>query len=138
MQSWERAKPLSRHDVFLNDRRQISGWQYDVEATYWDLLSCKNIPFRLFFIDPVYLCVVGRFACQVPILYPNSDGNTGAFFRAENYRMEFCAPKTRGLNAEVFALRVIFFGDLPSEAESMMNIMMCAATWHIHSTRRSF
>ena len=31
---------------------------------------------------------------------PNSDGNTGAFFRAENYRREFCVPKTGGLNAE--------------------------------------
>ena len=38
----------------------------------------------------------------------NSDGNTGAFFRAENYRREFCVPKTRGLNVEVFALRVTF------------------------------
>ena len=40
--------------------------------------------------------------------FPNSDGNTGAFFRAENYRREFCVPKTEGLNVEVFALRVNF------------------------------
>ncbi len=40
--------------------------------------------------------------------FPNSDGNTGAFFRAENYRREFCVPKTGGLNVEVFALRVNF------------------------------
>ena len=26
MQSWERAKPLSPHDVFLNDRRRMSEW----------------------------------------------------------------------------------------------------------------
>lgn len=35
-----------------------------------------------------------------PVPFPNSDGNTGAFFRAENYRREFCVPKTGGLNAE--------------------------------------
>ena len=38
----------------------------------------------------------------------NSDGNTGAFFRAENYRREFYVPKTEGLNVQVFALRVTF------------------------------
>ncbi|MDM8154468.1 hypothetical protein QUW14_09115 [Bacteroides gallinaceum] len=43
-----------------------------------------------------------------PNPFPNSDGNTGAFFRAENYHREFSVPKTGGLNAEVFALRVIF------------------------------
>jgi len=43
-----------------------------------------------------------------PGTFPNSDGNTGAFFRAENYRREFCVPKTVGLNVEVFALRVNF------------------------------
>ena len=43
-----------------------------------------------------------------PGTFPNSDGNTGAFFRAENYRREFCVPKTGGLNVEVFALRVNF------------------------------
>ena len=55
-----------------------------------------------------------------PVLLHNPDGNTGAFFRAENYRREFYVPKTGGLNAEVFALRVIFSGDLPSEAGLMM------------------
>ena len=55
-----------------------------------------------------------------PVLLHNPDGNTGAFFRAENYRREFYVPKTGGLNAEVFALRVIFPGDLPSEAGLMM------------------
>ena len=43
-----------------------------------------------------------------PGTFPNSDGNTGAFFRAENYRREFCVSKTGGLNVEVFALRVNF------------------------------
>ena len=43
-----------------------------------------------------------------PGLYINPDGDTGAFFRAENYRREFCVPKTEGLNVEVFALRVNF------------------------------
>lgn len=43
-----------------------------------------------------------------PGTFSNSDGNTGAFFRAENYRREFCVPKTGGLNVEVFALRVNF------------------------------
>ena len=38
----------------------------------------------------------------------NSDGNTGAFFRAENYRREFCGSETGGLNMEVSALRVTF------------------------------
>ena len=47
-----------------------------------------------------------------PDSFPNSDGNTGAFFRAENYRREFYVPKTGGLNAEVFALRVIFLEGL--------------------------
>ena len=55
-----------------------------------------------------------------PVLLHNPDGNTGAFFRAENYRREFYVPKTGGLNGEVFALRVIFSGDLPSEAGLMM------------------
>lgn len=45
-----------------------------------------------------------------PVPSPNSDGNTGAFFRAENYRREFCVPKTGGLNAEgILALRVILY-----------------------------
>lgn len=47
-----------------------------------------------------------------PNPFPNSDGNTGAFFRAENYHREFSVPKTGGQNAEVFALRVIFSGGL--------------------------
>ena len=43
-----------------------------------------------------------------PGLYINPDGDTGAFFRAENYRREFYVPKTEGLNVQVFALRVTF------------------------------
>ena len=43
-----------------------------------------------------------------PKPFRNSDGNTGAFFRAENYRREFYVPKTEGLNVQVFALRVNF------------------------------
>ena len=46
-----------------------------------------------------------------PDSFPNSDGNTGAFFRAENYRREFYVPKTSELSS---------WKDLSSEAELMM------------------
>ena len=70
-------------------------WECDVKAaTNWDFRSCKNSP------------------ATSPAPFPNSDGNTGAFFRAENYHREFSVPKTGGLNVEVFALRVIFSGGL--------------------------
>ena len=56
----------------------------------------------------LYLCVVGRFACQVPLLSSTRTAIPERFFWAENYRREFSVPKTGGLNVEVFALRVNF------------------------------
>lgn len=107
MQSWERAKPLSPFEMSPDGTRrgicmENSGWR----APLGYCNEAKYLPSD-FFIDLV-LCVVGRFACQVPDLFRNSDGNTGAFFRAENYRKEFYVPKTGGLNVQVFALRVTF------------------------------
>ena len=88
------------------------GWECDVKAaTNWDFRSCKNSPARLLFFAPV---LMRRRSLRLPspAPFPNSDGNTGAFFRAENYHREFSVPKTGGPNAEVFALRVIFSGGL--------------------------
>ena len=87
-------------------------WECDVKAaTNWDFRSCKNSPARLLFLAPV---LMRRRSLRLPspAPFPNSDGNTGAFFRAENYHREFSVPKTGGPNAEVFALRVIFSGGL--------------------------
>lgn len=69
----------------------------------WNKIS----PSGFFPFDPVFM---RRRSLRLPSPnpFPNSDGNTGAFFRAENYHREFSVPKTGGLNAEVFALRVIF------------------------------
>ena len=39
---------------------------------------------------------------------PNSDGDTGEFFRVKNYRREFFGSKTRGLELAGIALRVNF------------------------------
>ena len=61
-----------------------------------------------FFNDYMGEFLVSIYSLLSPGTFPNSDGNTGAFFRAENYRREFCVPKTGGLNVEVFALRVTF------------------------------
>ena len=73
----------------------------------WNKIS----PSGFFPFDPV---LMRRRSLRLPSPnpFPNSDGNTGAFFRAENYRREFSVPKTGGLNVEVFALRVIFSGGL--------------------------
>ena len=73
----------------------------------WNKIS----PSGFFPFDPVFM---RRRSLRLPSPnpFPNSDGNTGAFFRAENYRREFSVPKTGGLNVEVFALRVIFSGGL--------------------------
>lgn len=107
MQSWERAQPLSPFEVSPDG----TGRRFCLENSGWrDPLGYHNAakyPPADFFIDLV-LCVVGRFACQVPKPFRNSDGNTGAFFRAENYQREFCVPKTGGLNVEGIILRVIF------------------------------
>ena len=88
-------------------------WECDVKAaTNWDFRNCKkNSPVRLLFFAPV---LMRRRSLRLPspAPFPNSDGNTGAFFRAENYHREFSVPKTGGPNAEVFALRVIFSGGL--------------------------
>ena len=87
-------------------------WECDVKAaTNWDFRSCKNSPARLLFFAPV---LMRRRSLRLPSPgpFPNSDGNTGAFFRAENYHREFSVPKTGGPNAEVFAIRVIFSGGL--------------------------
>ena len=56
-----------------------------------------------------------------PKPFRNSDGNTGAFFRAENYRREFYVPKTEGLNVQVFALRVTFLMGLGKGSVLMMD-----------------
>lgn len=67
MQSWERAKPLSPFEVSPDGtgRRlglENSGWRSPLG--YYNV--AKYLPSD-FFIDLV-LCVVGRFACQVPDL----------------------------------------------------------------------
>ena len=67
MQSWERAKPLSPFEVFPNG----TGRRFCLENSGWRTpLGYHNgakYPPSDFFIDLV-LCVVGRFACQVPNL----------------------------------------------------------------------
>ena len=67
MQSWERAQPLSPFEVSPDG----TGRRFCLENSGWrDPLGYHNAakyPPADFFIDPV-LCVVGRFACQVPNL----------------------------------------------------------------------
>ena len=67
MQSWERAKPLSLFEVFPDG----TGRRFGLENSGWrSPLGYYNVAKYLpsdFFIDLV-LCVVGRFACQVPDL----------------------------------------------------------------------
>ena len=98
----------------------ICSWRQEADALHgagyvsvcivtagWNKIS----PSGFFPFDPV---LMRRRSLRLPSPnpFPNSDGNTGAFFRAENYRREFSVPKTGGLNVEVFALRVIFSGGL--------------------------
>lgn len=67
MQSWERAQPLSLFEVSPDG----TGRRFCLENSGWrDPLGYHNAakyPPADFFIDLV-LCVVGRFACQVPNL----------------------------------------------------------------------
>ena len=42
-------------------------WKTPGGMTLWDIITRQNIPRQIFFFDLV-LCVVGRFACQVPNL----------------------------------------------------------------------
>ena len=67
MQSWERAQPLSPFEVSPDG----TGRRFCLENSGWrDPLGYHNAakyPPADFFIDLV-LCVVGRFACQVPNL----------------------------------------------------------------------
>lgn len=67
MQSWERAQPLSPFEVPPDG----TGRRFYLENSGWrDPLGYHNAakyPPADFFIDLV-LCVVGRFACQVPNL----------------------------------------------------------------------
>ena len=67
-------------------------------------------------------CIMRRRSLRLPSPKPfrNSDGNTGAFFRAENYQREFCVPKTGGLNVEGIILRVIFSKGLAKWSGIMM------------------
>ena len=66
MRSWERAKPLSRPDVSLVIG---GGWKFIVPDMFPCALGRRigiKYPRLIFSIfDPV-LCIVGRFACQVP------------------------------------------------------------------------
>lgn len=107
MQSWERAQPLSPFEVSPDG----TGRRFCLENSGWrDPLGYHNAakyPPADFFID---LSIMRRRSLRLPSPKPfrNSDGNTGAFFRAENYRREFYVPKTEGLNVQVFALRVTF------------------------------
>ena len=80
MQSWERAKPLSPHDVFLNDRRRMSGWNVMWKRQPIGIIWVVKIPpSDCLFIDPV---LMRRRSLRLPSpdSFPNSDGNTGAFF----------------------------------------------------------
>ena len=76
-------------------------WKTPGGVTHWDIITRQNIPRQI---------IMRRRSLRLPSPKPfrNSDGNTGAFFRAENYRREFYVPKTEGLNVQVFALRVTF------------------------------
>lgn len=67
MQSWERAKPLSLLKCSLMGQEEDFVWKTPGGVPLWDIITGQNIPRQIFFIDLV-LCVVGRFACQVPDL----------------------------------------------------------------------
>ena len=107
MQSCERAQPLSPFEVSPDG----TGRRFVLENSGWrDPLGYHNAakyPPSDSFHWP---CIMRRRSLRLPSPKPfrNSDGNTGAFFRAENYRREFYVPKTGGLNVQVFALRVTF------------------------------
>lgn len=80
MQSWERAKPLSRPDVFLE-----TGGGFRVEmccegGNQLGFPEPQKQPRQIVFSLTLYLCVVGRFACQVPILSPTRTAIPERFF----------------------------------------------------------
>lgn len=81
-------------------------WKTPGGVTHWDIITRQNIPRQIFSLT----LIMRRRSLRLPSPKPfrNSDGNTGAFFRAENYRREFYVPKTEGLNVQVFAFRVTF------------------------------
>ena len=92
MQSWERAKPLSPFEVSPDGagRRfglENSGWRSPLG--YYNM--AKYLPSN-FFID---LSIMRRRSLRLPSpdRFPNSDGDTGTFFRVKNYRREFFARK---------------------------------------------
>ena len=107
MQSWERAAFVPRPSVLLGTGRRIFVGRYLTEVNPLQSLPEHERPPSDFSFCSV---LMRRRSLRLlsPGTFPNSDGNTGAFFRAENYRREFCVPKTGGLNVEVFALRVNF------------------------------
>ena len=67
MQSWERAQPLFPFEVSLMGQEEDLVWKTPGGVIHWDIITRQNIPRQILFIDLV-LCVVGRFACQVPDL----------------------------------------------------------------------
>ncbi len=78
-------------------------WEMCDGVIHWDIKHGK-IPPSDFFLS----CPMRRRSLRLLSSRPfhNSDGDTGTFFRVENYRREFYVPKTEGLNVEGIVLRL--------------------------------
>ena len=92
MQSWERAKPLSPFEMSPDGTRrgicmENSGWR----APLGYCNEAKYLPSD-FFIDLV-LCVVGRFACQVPDLSATRTAIPERFFGRKITERNFMSRK---------------------------------------------
>ena len=96
-------------------------WECDVKAaTNWDFRNCKKTAPSGCFSLPLYLCVVGRFACQVPLLSPTRTAIPERFFGLKITIGNFLSRKPEARTRRYSPSELSSPGDLSSEAKPMM------------------
>ena len=96
-------------------------WECDVKAaTNWDFRNCKKTAPSGCFSLPLYLCVVGRFACQVPVLSPTRTAIPERFFGLKIPDGNFQPRKPEVRTRRYSPSELSSPGDLSSEAGLMM------------------
>ena len=95
-------------------------WECDVKAaTGWDFRDSKTAPPDCFSLT-LYLCVVGRFACQVPLLSPTRTAIPERFFGLKIPCGNFLSRKPEARTWRYSPSELSSRGDLSSEAGLMM------------------
>ena len=96
-------------------------WECDVKAaTNWDFRNCKKTAPSGCFSLSLYLCVVGRFACQVPVLSPTRTAIPERFFGLKITIGNFLSRKPEARTRRYSPSELSSPGDLSSEAGLMM------------------